>query len=257
LAIRGTYSPDLGSAYPIECRIYRGRNKKQNINGYLVTDNLISTLSDETTNYKFTAQLCQGSVELLEINASYKWQREEFDWDSLSFKWQDYADTKDITVDTGLYPITNFRCVVTYNKVEYISTTIKIEDNKPLMGIIAELGKGSLPKYHVTLTATGATKWKFVGAVKDMIISPSGATLENNIASIETNEEVVIDASLIEAPLKIYCSNGVSYGELTLANIGRESSNIEVLNIATYMYNLGGELVGMSPLPLEAKFYDS
>ena len=257
LAIRGTYSPDLNSTYPIECRIYRGRDKEQNINGYLVTNNLISTLSDKVTSYDFTAQLCQGSVELLEINTSYKWQREEFDWDSLSFKWKDYADTKDITVDTGLYPITNFRCIVTYNDVEYISTTIKIEDNKPLMSIVAELGKGSLPKYYVTLTATDAIKWKFVGAVEDMIIFPSGINLENNIASVETNEEVVIDASLIETPLKIYCSNGSSYGELTLANIGRESSNIEVLNIATYMYNLGGELVGMAPLSLEAKFYDS
>jgi hypothetical protein len=51
LSIYGTYSPDLGSTYPIECKIYRENPQ------ILVTDSLISTLDTDHPNYTFTAQM--------------------------------------------------------------------------------------------------------------------------------------------------------------------------------------------------------
>jgi hypothetical protein len=51
IAIYGTYSPDLGSAYPIECKIYREDLQ------ILVTDSLISTLDTNNPHYVFTAQM--------------------------------------------------------------------------------------------------------------------------------------------------------------------------------------------------------
>ena len=272
-AIYGTYSPDLGSAYPIECKIFRwetnnGTPPTKQGSPLLVTDNLITDLGTSATKkYAFSAQLTQGSVDLLEANTEYFWKIEVFDWNTLTWQWIAKSLDKEIFLSSSstIYPITRFKCWVTRNGISYTSCIVQIQDStKQNIEIIPECGVGDNPKYYVTLSGDPeVSQWAIQGVLQEgLIVDPVYERALNSPVKLMDCTEITLDANLITSPIKIYARKSqdpnpsYSFGEITLANIGRESSNIEVLNIATYMYNLGGELVGVAPRPLEAKFYD-
>jgi hypothetical protein len=125
IVIYGIYSPDLNSSYPIECRIY----KTVDDTNIEVTSSLLNDVS--SSGIKFTAQVSQGSVNLLEASTTYQWTRYDFDWDNLTWAWSDWsknndAQKKDFIVSNAnaFYPITKFKCIVKYDGVEYESPEI-------------------------------------------------------------------------------------------------------------------------------------
>lgn len=223
----------------------------------------------EKSGDDLTARLFSGTIEIPQAAAitSYQWQREQFqvfdsdsDWGLIN---ANLNTTQSISADETIYPITKFGCIITFSGNSYDSGYIQIkDDDKSYLSVTAARTIGT----QVILTPSvedQVLKWSFKNiSSDDVFISPSSSdvdiTINDDFAQFTYTGPITIDANKINVFSEICCyqENNHNYSITSLSHIERNTGNIEVLNVSTYLYNLAGQRISTQPTaPLIATLY--